>query len=59
MVELRLKACSPIFMLKVEETDALWPEQSARAGTAVTCNDYAKPIRWRHRNVFNIECVIV
>lgn len=59
MVEARLKASSSTFVLKVEETAALWPEESDRAGTPVTCYDYGEPMQWRHLNVFNKECATV
>jgi hypothetical protein len=36
VVEARLEASSSTFILKVEETAALWPEESTRAGTPVT-----------------------
>jgi hypothetical protein len=48
-----------MFVLKVEETPDLWPEESARAGTPVTCYDHVEPMQWRHLNVFNKECMIV
>mgnify|MGYP003346148303 CR=1 FL=1 len=48
-----------MFVLKVEETPDLWTEESARAGTPVTCYDHVEPMQWRHLNVFNKECVIV
>ena len=59
MVESRFEAESSTFFLKVEETPELWPEESARAGTPVTCHDHVEPMQWRHLNVFNKECVIV
>ena len=59
VVEARLEASSSTFMLKVEETAALWPEDSTRAGTPVSCHDHVEPMQWRHLNVFNKECVIV
>jgi hypothetical protein len=40
VVEARLEASSSTFVLKVEETAALWPEESTRAGTPVTCHDH-------------------
>ena len=58
-VEARLEASSSTFLLKVEETPDLWPEESARAGTLVTCHDHVEPMQWRHLNVFNKESVIV
>ncbi|MFM2167534.1 MAG: hypothetical protein RIS79_1905 [Verrucomicrobiota bacterium] len=58
-VEVRLEASSSTFLLKVEETPDLWPEESARAGTPVVCHDHVEPMQWRHLNVFNKECVIV
>ena len=57
IVEARLEASSSIFMLKVEETAALCPEESTRAGTPVVCYDRVDPMQWRHLNVFNKECV--
>ena len=59
VVESRFEAESSTFFLKVEETPELWPEESARAGTPVTCHDHVEPMQWRHLNVFNKECVIV
>jgi hypothetical protein len=54
VVEARLEASA--FVLKVEETPDLWPEESARDGTQVTCYDHVEPMQWRHLNVFNKEC---
>jgi transposase len=59
VVEARLEVGSPIFLLKVEETPDLWPEESARAGTPATCHDHVEPMQWRHLNVFNKERVIM
>jgi transposase len=59
VVESRFEPESSTFFLKVEETPELWPEESARAGTEVTCHDHVEPMQWRHLNVFNKECVIV
>ena len=47
------------FVICVSETEALWPEESARCGQAVICYDHVEPMQWRHLNVFNKECVIV
>lgn len=47
------------FVLCVSETEALWPEESAKCGQAVSCYDHVEPMQWRHLNVFNKECVIV
>jgi transposase len=47
------------FVICVEETEALWPEESTKAGQPVTCYDHVEPMQWRHLNVFNKECVIV
>jgi len=59
VAEARFEASSSTFVLRVEETAELWPEESARAGTRVTCHDHVEPMEWRHLNVFNKECVIV
>ncbi|MSU32353.1 MAG: hypothetical protein EXS25_06800 [Pedosphaera sp.] len=59
VVEARFEPESSTFLLKVEETLALWPEESVRAGTPVVCHDHVEPMQWRHLNVFNKECVIV
>ncbi|MSU32506.1 MAG: hypothetical protein EXS25_07590 [Pedosphaera sp.] len=60
LVEARFEPeCSTFFLLKVEETLELWPEESVRAGTPVVCHDHVEPMQWRHLNVFNKECVIV
>ena len=47
------------FVICVAETQALWPEESAKCGQSVTCYDHVEPMQWRHLNVFNKECVIV
>ena len=47
------------FVICVTETEALWPQESAQCGQAVTCYDHVEPMQWRHLNVFNKECVIV
>jgi hypothetical protein len=39
VVEARLEASSSTFRLKIEETAALWPEESTRAGNPVTCHE--------------------
>ncbi len=59
VVEARLEASSSTFVVSIKETAELWPEESARAGTKVTCQDHVEPMQWRHLNVFNKECVIV
>ncbi len=58
MVEARLDANSSAYVVKVEEAPDLWPEESARAGTPVSCYNHVEPMQWRHLNVFNKECVI-
>jgi len=47
------------FVICVTETEALWTQESAQCGQAVTCYDHVEPMQWRHLNVFNKECVIV
>ena len=47
------------FVICVTETEALWPEESAKCGQTVTCYDHVEPMQWRHLNVFSKECVIV
>ena len=59
MEESRFEPESSTFFLKVEETPELLPEESARAGTPVVCQDHVEPMQWRHLNVFNKECVIM
>jgi hypothetical protein len=59
VLEARLGASFSAFRFKVEETPYSWPEESARAGTPVTCHDHVEQMQWRHLNVFNKECVIV
>ena len=39
-VESRFEPESSTFFLKVAETPELWPEESARARTPVTCHDH-------------------
>ncbi len=58
-MEARLEASFSTFLVKVEETPDLWPQEGARAGTLVTCHDHVEPMQRRHLNVFNKECVIV
>jgi hypothetical protein len=45
VVEARLDASSSTFLLKVEEMPDLWPEESVRAWTPVTCNDHVEPMQ--------------
>ncbi len=59
VVEAQLEASSSSFLLKVEETPDLWPEESAPAGAPVICHDRIEPTQWRHLNEFNKECIIV
>ena len=59
VVEARLEPETSAFVLKVEATVELWPEESARAGTTVVCHDPVEPMQWRHLNPFNKEGVIV
>ena len=47
------------FVICVKETEALWPQESAKCGQRVSCYDHVEPMQWRHLNVFNKECVIV
>jgi hypothetical protein len=46
VVEARPEANSSTFMLKVEETVGLWPKESARAGSAVTCHAHVERMLW-------------
>ena len=45
VVELRFEPESSTFFLNVEETPELWPKESARAGTKVTCHDHVEPMQ--------------
>jgi transposase len=47
------------FVICVEETHQIWPEESRRCGQEVICYDHVEPMQWRHLNVFSKECVIV
>ena len=58
MVGVHFEEAHRMFLLKVEETSGLWPAESLRAGGPVNCYDHVEPMRWRHLNVFNCECVI-
>lgn len=58
MVEVRFDEGKRGFVLRVEETDALWLGESLRQGEPISCYDHVDPLRWRHLNVFNCECVI-
>jgi hypothetical protein len=49
VVESRFESESSTFFLKVEETPELWPEESALAGTPVTCHDHVEPMQWRQQ----------
>jgi hypothetical protein len=59
VMEERIEASSSALVLRVEGTAELWPQESTRAGTPVTCHDHVEPMQLRHLNVFNRECVIV
>ena len=42
---------SSTFVICVKETAELWPEESGRAGTTVTCYDHVEPMQCiRHGN---------
>jgi len=58
MVGVHFEEAQRMFLLKVEETSGLWPAESLRSGGPVSCYDHVEPMRWRHLNVFNCECVI-
>jgi hypothetical protein len=45
VMEARLKASSSAFVLRVEETAELWPEESGRAVTKITCHDHVEPMQ--------------
>jgi hypothetical protein len=38
--EARLEASFSRFLLKVDETASLWPEEGSRVGPSLTCHDY-------------------
>lgn len=59
VVRTEFEADTNTFVICVTETEALWPEESAREGCPVSCYDHVEPMQWRHLNVFNKECVIV
>lgn len=44
VVEARLEASSSTFVLKVEETSGLWPEESTLASTPVVCHGQGEPM---------------
>ena len=46
VVESRFERESSTFFLKVEETTVLLPEESARAGTPLTCHDHVEPMQY-------------
>ena len=58
MAGVSFEEAEKMFVLRAEETDALWPAESLRQGGPVSCYDHVEPLRWRHLNVFNCECVI-
>lgn len=45
VVEARLEPSSSTFVLTVEETAELWPGESARVATSVTCHDHVEPMQ--------------
>jgi hypothetical protein len=59
VVEAQFEPESSTFLLKVEETLYLCPEEGVRAGTPVGWHDHVELMQWRYLNVFNKECVIV
>ena len=58
MVGVHFEEPTRMFIMRVEETSELWPAESLRQGGSVSCYDHVGPLRWRHLNVFNCECVI-
>lgn len=44
IVKARMKASTSTFVLKVEETAELWPEESPRGGTPMTCHHHIEPM---------------
>src|SRR5512140_2100238 len=59
VVSTEFEAEKNTFVICVAETEALWPEESAKAGQPVTCYDDVEPMQWRHLNVFGKEAEIV
>ncbi len=59
VVKVRLETSSSTFMVKVEKTAALGPDESARAGTPVTCHEHIEMMQWWYLNIMQKECVIV
>ena len=59
VLEARLEASSSTSILKVEETAALWPAVSTRAGTPVMCHHHVEPMQWRYLNALNKGHVLV
>ena len=59
VVEARLDESSTRFVLKVEETASLCPEENYRGGTPVASHDHVETTQWQHFNVFDKECLIV
>ena len=47
------------FVIEVEETAALWAEETGRVGFEVRCYDHVEAMEWRHLNVFSKESVII
>lgn len=58
MARVNFEEKEKMFILRVEETEALWAWESIQQGMPVSCYDHVEPMRWRHLNVFNCECVI-
>ena len=59
MVSASFDTAKDRFIVQVEETAKLWPEESAKLGSTVRCYDHTEAMEWRHLNVFNKESVIV
>lgn len=43
VLEARREAIPSTFLAKVEATPELWPEESERADTSVTCHEHVEP----------------
>lgn len=61
VTEARYQEAEKRFVLRVRETDRLWPTERCPhdGATGIRCYDHVGELEWRHLNVFDKECLIV
>lgn len=61
VTEARYQESEKRFVLRVRETDRLWPRERCPhdGATGIRCYDHVGDLEWRHLNVFDKECLLV